>query len=285
MISKPVMLLLLSLGLFSCRMAPLNTGAYKVLQQHALPAELSESSGLYCSKEGGIYTINDSGNEPVVYQLSEDGQIESMLSLSAKNVDWEAITGDQTHFYVADIGNNKGDRHFLTVYKYGKQIQSSAHPKAIEIGYKYNYPADNEYLHHDFDAEALVARGQHLVLFSKSWKSQVLNVYLLDKETDQQTLQAFATLDNLPGVVTGADFDNKNQRYVLVGYRRGPLGLAEPFVAVLNVDFELQYWHELEGFAQVEGVCAHPNGELWFTQEDSFFGENKLVKIQLASED
>jgi hypothetical protein len=274
--SKLLILLVLGSQLFACHIAPLNTSGYTILQQLALPDELFETSGLYCPTEGKIYSINDSGNEPVIYQLSESGQIETAVTLNAKNKDWEAITGDQTHFYVADIGNNAGKRKSIAVYRYSKHRRSATAVKSTEIKYKNNIPADNEYLQHDFDAEALVAKGKHLVLFSKSWKSKSLNVYLLDKASEEQNAQAFVTVDNMPGVDTGADYYDKNKRYILVGYRRADLGLGEPFIAVLNMDFELQYWHELQGFGQVEGYVSVPKGEVWFTQEDYFFGENSL---------
>ena len=192
----------------------------------------------------------------------------------------EAITADETHFYVADIGNNGGKRESITVYKYSKSREPQTAVTAMEVVYKDNQAGDNQYLNHDFDAEALVAKGEHLVLFSKSWKTQDLHIYLLDKTQLQQNVVAKATVENLPGIITGADFDKSNKRYVLVGYRRGKLGLSEPFIAMLSSDFELQQWHELKGFAQVEGVCVHPSGEVWFTQEASFFGDNKLVKIR-----
>ncbi len=274
--SKLLILLVLGSQLFACHIAPLNTSGYTILQQLALPDELFETSGLYCPTEGKIYSINDSGNEPVIYQLSESGQIETAVTLNAKNKDWEAITGGQTHFYVADIGNNAGKRKSIAVYRYSNHRRSATAVKSTEIKYKNNIPADNEYLQHDFDAEALVAKGKHLVLFSKSWKSKSLNVYLLDKASEEQNAQAFVTVDNMPGVDTGADYYDKNKRYILVGYRRADLGLGEPFIAVLNMDFELQYWHELQGFGQVEGYVSVPKGEVWFTQEDYFFGENSL---------
>ena len=38
-----------------------------------------------------------------------------------ENVDWEDITQDETHIYIADFGNNNGNRTDLKIYKILKQ--------------------------------------------------------------------------------------------------------------------------------------------------------------------
>jgi streptogramin lyase len=82
--------------------------------------------------------------------------------------------------------------------------------------------------------------------------------------------------------VTGGDFDRKNNQFILVGYEIQGMGSFSPFIAILNRDLTLQKFFELPGFGQVEGMCVTPNGEVWFTQEDSFFSSHKLVKLNIT---
>ena len=55
-----------------------------------LPNELRESSGL-CFADNKLYTINDSGNAPILYEISPKGKILHRDSLSIRNRDWEAV--------------------------------------------------------------------------------------------------------------------------------------------------------------------------------------------------
>jgi hypothetical protein len=89
-------------------------------------------------------------------------------------------------------------------------------------------------------------------------------------------------IEGLPGIVTGGDFDNKNNRFILVGYELKRLGSFYPFIAIVNKDLTLNKFFELPGYGQVEGICVTPSGEVWFTQESSFFSDHKLVKLKVT---
>ena len=54
------------------------------------------------------WVILDSGNDHALYRISEEnGDVLQQVTLSnATNVDWEAISSDGNHVYVADVGNN-----------------------------------------------------------------------------------------------------------------------------------------------------------------------------------
>jgi streptogramin lyase len=60
------------------------------------------------------------------------------------------------------------------------------------------------------------------------------------------------------------------------------MGSFYPFIAILNKDLTLNKFFELPGYGQVEGICVTPNGEVWFTQEGSFFSNHKMVKLKIA---
>ena len=77
---------------------------------------LSETSGLFCANDH-VLSINDSGNAPAVFKVSYSGKLKQTITLPIINNDWEAVSADSNYFYVADIGNNKGQREQVAVYK------------------------------------------------------------------------------------------------------------------------------------------------------------------------
>jgi len=270
--------------LTACTSLATNNPNYSVLEESSLPEELKETSGLYCPEVGSAYTVNDSGNEPIIYQIDSTGRIMSKKVVSAENRDWEALTGDRQYFYIGDVGNNNGKRKFVQIHAVPKQgnKDSETNVTTSRVFYINNSIKRNEYLNHDFDAETLVNLHDSLFLFSKSWNTGTLFIYQLNKIEAKQYVEHVSEIDGLPGIVTGGDFDRKNNRFILVGYEIKAMGSFSPFIAILNRDLTLQKFFELSGFGQVEGMCVTPNGEVWFTQEDSFFSNHKIVKLNLA---
>lgn len=250
----------------------------QVISEHGLIPELGETSGLYCD-DGRQYTIADSGNSPTLFVMGSDGSVLEGIEINGKNRDWEAITADDDYFYIGDFGNNAGKRNNLAVYKIGRADTSEM--QTLDIAYDGYDIKKNSLYAHDYDAEALVAKDNHLVLFSKSWLTNRLKVYLLDKSTEQQTLTPVAEIGDMPGVVTGADWDGYHRRYVVVGYNTNAFGITDPFIAMLSEDFELQSTYTLQGYGQVEGLCIMGQDEIWLTQENSPFSIAKLIKLKL----
>lgn len=257
-----------------------NLPDYEVLEELRLPEELLESSGLYCPEIGEAFSINDSGNDAVIYKINHKGQLLDQQKVDTKMRDWESLTGDKTHFYIGDVGNNKGKRKKVQIHALPKH-GSSASVTTSKISYVKNSVEKNEYLAHDFDAEALVNQGDNLFLFSKSWKTGTLFIYQLSKNLSKQSIEPIFSIDGLPGIVTGGDYDKENKRFVLVGYQIKGLGSFHPFITILDKQFNLIKNIKISGFQQVEGVCVTPSGEIWFTQESGFFSSQKLVKLKL----
>lgn len=256
---------------------------YQVIQEFDLGGELKETSGLYCSTKDMAYTVNDSGNQSVIYQINKQGHVVNRQNVAVSNVDWEAITGDMSHFFIGDIGNNSGKRESLYVHALAKNDVTQA-DFSMEFNYLANNLTNNQYRQHDFDAESLVIVEDELYLFSKSWKSNTLSIYQLDKTNQVNAkleLDAVKQLEGIPGVITGGDYDVNNQRFILVGYQLHSVGLLSSFVLILDRDFKLQKNFALPEFDQVEGLCVNPNGEVWITQEGSFFSKQKLVRLHI----
>jgi hypothetical protein len=72
----------------------------------SLPREIQESSGLVAHTDSSFLTINDSGNDPVVYEILKTGKILSITTFQddVYNFDWEELTLDsQGRVYIGDI--------------------------------------------------------------------------------------------------------------------------------------------------------------------------------------
>jgi hypothetical protein len=87
--------------------------------------DLKEASALAASSRypGVYWTLNDSGNTPVVYALDEQGKSRGTFKVEdADNVDWEAIQvgpgkGGGTALYIGDIGDNDEKRKEIQIYR------------------------------------------------------------------------------------------------------------------------------------------------------------------------
>ena len=229
-----------------------------------LPKELSETSGLFCDVDG-MYSLNDSGNAPIIYRINYQGEIIERTRLPLTNKDWEAITADASSFYIADVGNNKGKREQVEIHKVNRSNVNDI--TTITLKYEGNDASSNIPYAHDFDSEAMVKHGDDLLLFSKSWKTGITHVYKVNEGEIEQTISTFASIDGLPGVVTGVDFDQHQNKFVITGYKSDPFGNFSTFMAQISKDFTLLDVWPLEQYKQVEGICVDNNGMYWFSEE------------------
>ena len=256
---------------------PPTTQALTLSPLHVLSQQLEETSGLYCTDDR-LFTINDSGNEAKVFELNYDGLVTQTYPLPLRNIDWEAITGDDEFLYIADIVNNKGKRETLMVHKVSRRDYN--HVDSFSIQYAGNEPSDNFPYAHDFDAEAMVLAEGKLLIFSKSWRTGIANVYEVGSET-QQILTPIAHIAGLPGVITGADFDEVRNLYVVVGYKSDPFGNFSTFLAQLDTSFTpVEVW-PLDEYKQVEGICVDKQGDYWFSEEATDLRKASLTRASI----
>ena len=256
---------------------PPTTQALTLSPLHVLSQQLEETSGLYCTDDR-LFTINASGNEAKVFELNYDGLVTQTYPLPLRNIDWEAITGDDEFLYIADIGNNKGKRETLMVHKVSRRDYN--HVDSFSIQYAGNEPSDNFPYAHDFDAEAMVLAEGKLLIFSKSWRTGIANVYEVGSET-QQILTPIAHIAGLPGVITGADFDEVRNLYVVVGYKSDPFGNFSTFLAQLDTSFTpVEVW-PLDEYKQVEGICVDKQGDYWFSEEATDLRKASLTRASI----
>ncbi|MFK3871772.1 hypothetical protein [Pseudoalteromonas rhizosphaerae] len=191
--------------------------------------KLKEISGIEFDKFKRLWAINDSGDDPKLYRLNEDGSIaKEVLVTNAKNIDWEDMTqNDFGHFFLGDFGNNKQERKWLTIYKIENPIDIKTDTTEAEI-IKFTYPElDGSPITPDkrnFDLEAFVAFGRHLYLFTKNRTEPfdgITNVYKVGDHAanfDAQLIDSFKTCTTMEKLcwITSAALSPDRTKLVLL---------------------------------------------------------------------
>ncbi|MCC6417735.1 MAG: hypothetical protein IT429_05750 [Gemmataceae bacterium] len=141
---------------------------------------VKEASALVASQRwpGVYWTLNDSGNAPMVFALDEEGRARGSFRVAgAENEDWEAMQlgpgrDGGAALYIGDIGDNDAERKTLTIYRVpepepsppGAKPASGRTPEAE--AFKIQYPGGSRdaetLLVHPQTGEILVLTKEHL---------------------------------------------------------------------------------------------------------------------------
>jgi len=237
--------------------------------KYKLPDEINETSGLiYFRNE--LWTINDSGNEPILYCLDiESGEVVQRIKIGdATNKDWEDLAQDENYIYIGDFGNNSGNRKLLDIYRVSKKsipLEEDAEVQSDKIVFQYpDYKGNIEKKkENNFDCEAFVVVDDSIHLFSKNWGNQQTKHYRIPKTPGNYVADLLFTFDSR-GLITAADYNPTTNELVLLGYTKNEW---VPFMWLL-FDFQDNSFFSgnkrridmLNIFAtQTEGIC-YTNG-------------------------
>ena len=233
-----------------------------------LTAPYNESSGLVFLNDT-IYSINDSGNTPAIHAMraSDGGHVHSWTVSNAQNQDWEALTQSSTHLFIADVGNNMGNRTTLDIYVVPKEELNttntglSSHKQSFKLA---GQPSTGLQMNaHNFDCEALFYWQDSLHLFSKNWENLWTKHYVLPATWQDTLVVSPQDSFDVNGLITDAAIDPALQRMYLLGYKKEPSGLYSSFM----YRFEQQGASFFDGayqrielgstlsLAQTEGIC------------------------------
>lgn len=188
-------------------------------EKFELPIEVKETSGLLFIN-GKIITHNDSGDSSNLYEIdSLSGELTRTVSISnATNIDWEDISENSTHIFIADIGNNNGNRQDLKIYKVLKSDFKNNNTISAEIiSFTYEDQTDfsNNPNRSNFDAEGIVIYGSDILIFTKNWADLKTNVYKTPITSGNYSASKISTA-NVEGLITGAVYND--DRFILTGY-------------------------------------------------------------------
>lgn len=267
------------------------------VSSYPISDQLSEISGIE-NPVGSVYiSINDSGDEPVLYVMKSDGVIFHKIFISgAKNVDWEDLSFDGDFLYIGDIGNNRNQRKDLMIYRIplnnswghdyidGKLNHNLPDTLRADL-FSFNYPDQMSFppekSRMNFDSEALTyADGKILILSkdrSKPYQglSKIYEIDLSDKPSKTKLLQEIQLngVSWLTGSVTGCDYLN-NKLYVLT-YKR--LYIFER----TKGQFKFLRRKNLGPLQQWEGISVESDGQVRIVAEKSRLGKQKMKIIKL----
>lgn len=191
--------------------------------------KLHEISGIEFDKRQRLWAINDSGDDPKLYQINKDGSIaKEILITNAKNIDWEDMTQNTFgHFFLGDFGNNDNKRRWLTIYKIENPIDIKGDTTEAEI-IKFNYPelTDRPVKPGDrnYDLEAFVSYKRHLYLFTKNRTEPfdgITNVYKVGDHAanfDAQLIGSFKTCTTMEKLcwITSAALSPNREKLALL---------------------------------------------------------------------
>lgn len=230
-----------------------------------LDEKIRETSGLNLFN-GKLYTFNDSGNTPELFQIDKiSGKIISTWPVNAENKDWEALTNDGKNFYIGDFGNNSGTRKDLEIYKVPFENNELKNERITLIQFEYPEQTDfiPGYLKTNFDAEAMIWLNGKIHLFTKEWGAKSTSHYIIDPEISEkqkaQKTESFKT----GFVVTDASYDNG--KLYLVGYTRKTevfldiFSETEPGIFFKEAP-KRYYLGSALSIGQIEGIAVDENG-------------------------
>ena len=196
-------------------------GQSSIVKKFVLPHRIEETSGLI-KLDNKLWTLNDSGGRPALYQIDErSGRIVKTFTIpNASNKDWEDIAYDDTYVYIGDMGNNRGNRKDLKIYKIPRaSLRNQKSARAEVIYFKYSDQKDfrSKPQKNNYDCEAMVAYHGKLYLFSKNWQNQKTRLYELSTIAGRRQAKYISSF-NIQGMVTGATINTELDILLLTTY-------------------------------------------------------------------
>ena len=282
--------LLVGLILFGCSNKEIDSAeidSAEIVSKIVLPKIINETSGLEFYNNNFI-THNDSGGEPSLYVFNEMGEVIETIGLNEnpdfeiENNDWEDITNDNEYLFVADTGNNFGNRDNLNIIRISKGTDFMV-DGIIEISY-----SDQESFFprpkHKYDAEAIIVIEDKIALFSKDRENLNTDLYLVDKNQNGSQILTSEVSYNVNTLITGGDYDEDRNLLALVSYNSNGnqyLLLFEKFKLnnLENNTFK-KFKIPLEQ-AQIEAVKIIDEKTFWVTSEDEGIGSPFMYKIEV----
>jgi hypothetical protein len=170
---------------------------------------IAESSGLATDTERELYwTINDSGSAGVAYAIDADGRTDGTVRFLADPVDIEAIALDDNRLLLADIGDNRTRREYVTVFAIDNP-QPNDETRTYRA-YDFAYPDGA----HDAEAMLVDPRGR-LYFVTKGVRA---SIYRAPPSPSRQGVNRLTKVGDAPAFVTDGTFLPDGDRIALRTY-------------------------------------------------------------------
>ncbi len=165
--------------------------------------DLDESSGLTASHrfDDILYSINDSGSEPLLYAMDLSGRHRGTWRVDVDEaVDWEAMDAvmlnDEPHLLIADTGDNLRWRHEITLLLVREPAALDMEP-AAELATAGLVSVTLPEQAYDIEAVAIDARNGWIYLLSKrTFPHHLFRIPLINE--GDAVAELVTTFDSLP---------------------------------------------------------------------------------------
>lgn len=257
-----------------------------------LATGMKESSGLVIASDTSFYTINDSGNEPYLFEVNLKGKLIRKIKIEAKNYDWEDLAKDEEgDIYIGDFGNNGNNRKKLRILRIDKRdlIKSTIKPLIHEFTYpdQKKFPPEKWELY--YDCEGFIIKGRYAYLFTKNRTEPfdgISKVYKIEIDAGRTSIQQVGEIQLCnagwyPCSVTSASYNHETGQLVLLTYAK--------ILIFDNFDFddiETNKYKEipLGKIEQFEAICNQSKDYIYLTSEKhKILGGNKLYKAKIKN--
>lgn len=288
MFSKTLKIFLASILFISC----VNSSTEVIEEVFSMPKQIKESSAVEVTEKSDlIWTLEDSGNEPLLFALNLKGEIVNTVEITdEKNNDWEDLTSDKDgNLYIGDFGNNDNDRKDLAIYKISaSDLSKTATLVAEKITFFYPQqtlfpPKKSERF---YDVESFFLFEDNFYLFTKNRSSKFDGTTLLYQVPNQlgnhaaKLISSFKTCDNFNHcAVTSADISPDGKKIALLSADK--VWIFTDFTSTNFLSGKVEQI-DLNSFTQKEGICFVGNDELYITDEKDKKTGGKLYRLLLS---
>ncbi|MBW1298373.1 hypothetical protein [Aquimarina litoralis] len=253
-----------------------------------LSSSLHEISGItYLHGNSGLYAINDSGNDNVVFSLNKKGKIQNELKIpDSKNVDWEDLAYDlKGNLYIGDFGNNNNDRKDLAIYKVSGIHTNTLHTSTLKFSLEDQKKFPPSKKKRNFDIEAFIYKNGSFYLFTKNRSSKFngeTKLYKLKDKIGEQKAKLIGkyTLceDANDCFISAAAINFKGDKIALLTYNK---------IFILSDFSEDDLFGgkikkiKLNHYSQKEGICFENDSTLFIVDEKRKKTKGALYKYHL----
>ena len=148
---------------------------------------------------------------------------------------------------------------------------TSINAEIINFSYEDQTDFSSQLNNTNFDAEAISARNNNIVIFTKNWISEMVNAYVIPKTIGTHVAINKGTF-NVNGLVTGSSFNELDDSFILCGYDSS---LSPFLVYVSNFSGNNFFSGDIVkttisseiGQSQIEGVTNILNGKYFLSRE------------------
>ncbi|WP_299128122.1 hypothetical protein [uncultured Winogradskyella sp.] len=254
---------------FSCQ----STGQLKILGtinnsiKEASAAELTSQSDL-------IWTIQDSGNDSLLYGLNENGHsVKDIFITNASNIDWEDLTSDKYgNIYIGDFGNNNKKRKIFRILKIKHQDLTKPSVEAEIIAFTLPKNQDSK------DFEAFFLLNKNFYILSKESKKFIVLKVPNTPGRHEAIIRSDYNLNGKNNKITAADISTDGTTVVLLNndklWKLSNFDSDDFFSGDIKL---LKFGHN----SQKEGICFKSNTEVLITDERNGSKGGNIYKFSL----